>query len=174
VDLGKIINARTGVKVLGFDATGENAKRARNDDASTVLKLVQPEDLVKYGLIPEFVGRLPVVSHLEALTEEDLIHILTRPKNAILKQYERLLAMDGVEFVVEDEAVRAIAAKAHKMETGARALRSILEKAMLDVSFEIPQRADVRRVIITKDTIERDLPPTYFGPDENAISLATG
>ncbi|MDR2677257.1 MAG: ATP-dependent Clp protease ATP-binding subunit ClpX [Puniceicoccales bacterium] len=174
VDLEKIINARTGVKVLGFDATGENAKRARNDDAGTVLKLVQPEDLVKYGLIPEFVGRLPVVSHLEALTEEDLIHILTRPKNAILKQYERLLAMDGVEFIVADEAIQAIAAKAHKMETGARALRSILEKAMLDVSFEIPQRADVRKVVITKDTIERNAPPTYYGPGENAISLAIG
>ncbi|MDR1456535.1 MAG: ATP-dependent Clp protease ATP-binding subunit ClpX [Puniceicoccales bacterium] len=174
VDLEKIITSRAGVKVLGFDATGENAKRACSDDVDTTLKLLQPEDLVKYGLIPEFVGRLPVVSHLEALTEEDLIHILTRPKNAILKQYERLLAMDGVEFVVEEDAIRAIAAKAHKMETGARALRSVLEKAMLDASFEIPQRPDVLRVVITKDTIERNVPPIYFGPGVDAAPLAVG
>ena len=115
---------------------------------------------MKFGLIPEFIGRLPVITSLDELTEEALVKIITEPKNALVKQYRKLFAMDNVELEVEDEAIRAIAKKALERKTGARGLRSIFEGVMTDIMFDIPSRNDVSKCIITKGTIENDLSPT--------------
>ena len=128
--------------------------------ASDVLKLIQPEDLLKYGLIPEFIGRLPVVVTLEELTKDALVRIITEPKNALIKQYKKLFSIDNVELEVEDDAVISIAEKALERKTGARGLRSIMEKIMTDIMFEIPSRDDVKKCIITKGTIDSEIMPT--------------
>jgi ATP-dependent Clp protease ATP-binding subunit ClpX len=156
--LDRIINERLGVKVIGFNCHGKQAERRGNGSKST-LAMVQAEDLTKYGLIPEFVGRLPVISHLEELTRDDLVHILLGPKNALIKQYRRLFAMDGVELSLEEDAIVAIAEKALKMKTGARALRSILESTMHDISYEIPTLIGAKRIIITKENIDAGTRP---------------
>jgi len=127
---------------------------------SNVLKLLQPEDLLKFGLIPEFIGRLPVIVTLEELSENALVRILKEPKNALLKQYKKLFRMDDVELEIEDDAVLAVAKKAIERKTGARGLRSILEKTMTDIMFEIPSRKDIEKCIITKKTVEGTAPPT--------------
>ena len=120
---------------------------------------VEPEDLLKFGLIPEFIGRLPVVTKLEELTSDELIRILTEPKNAIVKQYKKLLLMDGVELEFEDDALRSLAEMAIKRKTGARGLRAIIEHLMLDVMYEIPMRADVTHCTITREMVEHGLHP---------------
>lgn len=150
VGLDKIIHERTGVKVLGFDPLGENAATL---SAEQVMQKVQPEDLVRFGLIPEFIGRLPALAALDDLKKEDLLHILTQPKNALIKQYAKLLAMDGVTLEVQPAALEAIAEQAIQLKTGARGLRSILEKIMLEVFYELPNRPDVKRVVITPETV---------------------
>jgi ATP-dependent Clp protease ATP-binding subunit ClpX len=119
-----------------------------------------PEDLLSYGLIPEFIGRLPVVSAVHQLTREDLVQILLEPKNALVKQYQRFFNYDTIELIFTEDALWEIADKALKRETGARGLRSIIEHALLDVMFELPSRKDVNKCVITKETIERDLRPT--------------
>ena len=119
-----------------------------------------PEDLLSYGLIPEFIGRLPVVSAVHQLTREDLVQILLEPKNALVKQYQRFFNYDSVELVFTDDALWQISDKALERETGARGLRSIIEHALLDVMFELPSRKDVNKCVITKETIERNLRPT--------------
>jgi ATP-dependent Clp protease ATP-binding subunit ClpX len=156
--LEKIIGKRIGKSAVGFGAT----LRARTgaDDLSELHSQVMPEDLLGYGLIPEFIGRLPVVSAVQQLQREDLVQILTEPKNALVKQYQRFFNYDSIELVFTDDALWEIADKALERETGARGLRSIIEHALLDVMFELPSRRDVSKCVITKETIERDLKPT--------------
>ena len=154
--LNTIIQRRIGEKVIGFNSEiGLNKKEEEN-----LLKHSQPEDLLKFGLIPEFIGRLPVIVTLEELTEDVLVEIMKTPKNALVKQYSKLFDLDGVELEIEEEAIRAIAKKAIERKTGARGLRSIFEKTMTDIMFEIPSRDDVERCIVTKSTIEDESNPT--------------
>ncbi len=163
--LDKIVEARIGKKTLGFGAT----LRDNTPETTAVLQQVMPDDLLKYGLIPEFVGRLPVIVPLQALTEEDLLAILTEPKNAIVKQYQKFLALDKVELVTTPDALQAAARGAGKRKTGARGLRTIIEEVLLDVMYEIPSRTDVRRVIVTADAIERRAPPILLSKNEQLV-----
>jgi ATP-dependent Clp protease ATP-binding subunit ClpX len=155
--LEKIIGRRIGKNAVGFGAD----IRSRHDaEASELLADVMPEDLLSYGLIPEFIGRLPVVSAVHQLQKEDLVQILIEPKNALVKQYQRFFGYDSIELVFTDDALWSIADRALERETGARGLRSIIENALLDVMFELPSRKDVSKCVITKETIERGLKPT--------------
>jgi ATP-dependent Clp protease ATP-binding subunit ClpX len=141
-----------------------------------MLAKVMPEDLLAYGLIPEFIGRLPVISAVHQLQREDLVQILTEPKNALTRQYQRFFAYDSIELVFTEEALWEIAEKALARETGARGLRSIIEAALLDVMFELPSRKDVVKCAITKETIERGIKPTLVtaagADDEQQDELA--
>ena len=130
-----------------------------------------PEDLLNFGLIPEFIGRLPVVSAVHQLKREDLVQILTEPKNALTKQYQRFFNYDNIDLVFTDDALWSIADKALARETGARGLRSIIENALLDVMFELPSRKDVSKCVITKETIERGLKPTLVTSAGNDAEL---
>jgi ATP-dependent Clp protease ATP-binding subunit ClpX len=156
--LERIIGKRIGKSAVGFGATIRS--RGGTDDLSELLGQVMPEDLLSYGLIPEFIGRLPVVSAVQQLQREDLVQILMEPKNALVKQYQRFFNYDSIELVFTDDALWEIADKALERETGARGLRSIIEHALLDVMFELPSRRDVSKCVITKETIEKDLKPT--------------
>ena len=158
VGLEDIIRRRLGSNTLGFHA-GKNADLKREDDENSILCRVQPEDLLHYGLIPEFIGRLPVISSLRKLTEDELVQILTEPRNALTKQYAKQLAMNGVKLKITSDALRALAEEAVRRGTGARALRSIFEKMMLDVMFEIPSRVDIDQVTINEQTVREELPP---------------
>ena len=133
---------------------------ADSTESSELLGQVMPEDLLSYGLIPEFIGRLPVVSAVHQLQREDLVQILTEPKNALVKQYQRFFGYDNIELVFTDDALWEISDKALERETGARGLRSIIEAALLDVMFELPSRHDVVKCAITKETIAKELKPT--------------
>lgn len=148
--LDKIIKRRMGDKVIGFNSDIKIEK----EDSSQLLAKIQPEDLLRFGLIPEFIGRLPVIVTLEELSEEALVRIIKEPKNALLKQYKKLLSIDGVELEMDDEAIRAVARQALERKTGARGLRGILESTMTEIMYEIPSRDDVEKCIITKETIE--------------------
>ncbi len=160
--IDKIIQKRIGKKSIGFGADVQsNVQR----DIGEILKHILPEDLLKYGLIPEFVGRLPVIATLNSLNEEALISILTEPKNALVKQYQKLFEMDGVSLEFEEEALKVIAKKAIERKTGARGLRAILEEIMLNVMYEIPSRGDVEKCIITKDTILNNMEPILILAD---------
>ena len=150
VGLDDIIKRRVGKGVIGFESESEQRKMPK---ANPVLPPVEPEDLVKFGLIPEFVGRLPVVAVLEALTEDDLVHILTEPKNAMIRQYQKLLAMEDVELEITPAALRELAREAVRRETGARGLRALLENIMLDVMFEAPRRKHAGRFIVTEAVV---------------------
>jgi ATP-dependent Clp protease ATP-binding subunit ClpX len=152
----KIIEKRIGHKVLGFGA--EITSNIQKDVGET-LKSILPEDLLKFGLIPEFVGRMPIIVTLENLDEDALVRILTEPRNALAKQYQRLFEMDGVELSFDEDALRAVAHKAIERKTGARGLRAILEDVMLDIMFDIPSREDVSTCRITRDVIEKVCPP---------------
>ena len=145
-----IIQRRKGERVIGFNSDFAAAKM----DEENLLAQVQPEDLLKFGLIPEFIGRLPVIVSLESLDEDALVRIMKEPKNALIKQYTKLFDLDHVELEIEEEAICAIAKKAIERKTGARGLRNIFEKAMTDIMFDIPSRNDVKKCIITKETIE--------------------
>jgi ATP-dependent Clp protease ATP-binding subunit ClpX len=155
--LEKIIAKRIGKNAVGF---GAQIRSKRSVEASELLSDVMPEDLLAYGLIPEFIGRLPVVSAVHQLTREDLVRILTEPKNALTKQYQRFFGYDGVELVFTEDSLWEIADKALERETGARGLRSIIEGALLDVMFELPSRKDVSKCVITKETISKAIRPT--------------
>ncbi len=159
--LDKIIKNRIGEKTIGF--TSDNQKSIV--EVSKILTQVQPEDLLKYGLIPEFIGRLPVIITLSELGKEALIRIIREPKNALIKQYKKLFEMDDVELEIEEEAYKAIAEKAIEKKTGARGLRSILEKVMTEIMYEIPSRNDIRKCIITKETIFNSTDPTLVIED---------
>lgn len=153
--LDKIIQRRMGERVIGFNS---DMKTEKVEEAK-LLSLVRPEDLLKFGLIPEFIGRLPVIVTLDELSEDALVRIITEPKNALLKQYQKLFRLDNVELAIEPEAIRAVAKKALERKTGARGLRSILEGVMTDIMYEIPSRSDVAKCIITQQTIEEDTQP---------------
>ncbi|MBQ1509595.1 MAG: ATP-dependent Clp protease ATP-binding subunit ClpX [Selenomonadaceae bacterium] len=152
----KIIESRLGEKQMGFGATVTSRK---NRNIGEVLRQVMPEDLLKNGLIPEFIGRLPVVVTLDALDEAALVSILTQPKNALVKQYRKLLEMDGVKLSFEEEALQLIAKEALKRKTGARGLRSILEKIMRNVMYDVPSAEDVTSCLVTKETITEKKDP---------------
>ena len=156
VGLEKIVEKRKDKKSLGFGSTVRNTK---DYNAAELLKDIQPDDLIKYGLIPEFAGRLPIVVGLTALDENALVNILTCPKNALTKQYRKLLKLDGVELEFADDAVLAIAQRAIKLNTGARGLRAIVENAMLDIMYEIPTDKEIEKVIVTRATIENKAKP---------------
>ncbi|KRM99636.1 ATP-dependent protease ATP-binding subunit ClpX [Loigolactobacillus rennini DSM 20253] len=144
-----IVKERLGDKVIGF--SGKEAKGI--DDSRSLMQQVIPEDLMKFGLIPEFIGRIPIMAALEKLTENDLVRILTEPKNALVKQYTKLLSLDDVELEFEPGALHAIAHEAIERDTGARGLRSIIEEVMMDIMFDLPSRDDVSKAIITADTV---------------------
>lgn len=154
--IDKVIARRTTRSTMGF---GADIKKADEKDIAEVLQNVEPEDLLKFGLIPEFIGRLPVIVALHLLKEEALIRILSEPKNALIRQYQKLLGMDNVELVFEEKAVRAIAKKAIERNTGARGLRAIIEKIMTKVMYEIPGMKDVVRCTVTEDTVLKGEPP---------------
>jgi len=158
VGLEKIIQRRLGRHTMGFSAIGEaqkNAGTARDE----ILPHVEPEDLLNFGFIPEFIGRLPVVTTLAELTDEQLVSILVEPKNALTKQYAKLMAMEGVELEFTPDALRELAAQAHKKGTGARALRSLLEKLMLDLMYEAPDGGDIIHVKITRPVVRGESKP---------------
>ena len=148
--LNKVIETRIGKKSIGFNAEIDENKIK---DSDAVLRSVQPQDLVKFGIIPEFVGRVPVVVTLDALDEDNLIQILTEPKSAIVKQYQKLLSLDDVELEFSAEALREIAHEAMVRETGARGLRAIIENVMTDIMYEIPSDDAIEKCIVTKDTV---------------------
>ena len=160
VGLEDIISRRVGKNALGFGADHEKATQALTAKETKDIKKIQSEDLLGFGLIPEFIGRLPVISILEELTEDDLIHILTEPKNAMTKQYGKLLSMDGVELNITKDGLAALAQEALKRKTGARGLRSIFEKLMLDVMFEVPERDDIEAVTVNRAVVEGKKPAT--------------
>ena len=153
----KVIESRIGQKQMGFGANIKSKKQQRN--VGETLKKLLPEDLLKHGLIPEFIGRVPVVVTLESLDEEALVSILTKPKNALIKQYAKLLEMDGVKLSFEDDALRLIAKEALKRKTGARGLRSIIEAIMRNVMFDIPSIEGVTACHVTKDTVNNKKDP---------------
>ena len=134
-----------------------------------LLSKVLPEDLLQFGLIPEFIGRLPVIASLEQLDEEALIQILTQPKNALVKQYQKMLELDNVELDFEEDALREIAKKAIERKTGARGLRSIIESIMLDIMYDLPSREDIKKCIITKDSVLDDKPPKLVLEDGTVL-----
>ncbi len=155
--LEKIIGRRVGKNQVGF---GADIRSKHSVDDAELLSGVMPEDLLAYGLIPEFIGRLPVVCAVHQLTREDLVKILLEPRNALVKQYQRFFNYDTIELVFTEDALWSISDKALERETGARGLRSIIEQALLDVMFELPSRKDVSKCVITKETITRNLKPT--------------
>ncbi len=152
-----IVKNRMGEKTIGFGAN--NQKIAENE---SIMKHIIPEDLLKFGLIPEFIGRLPVMAALDKLTEQDLVHILTEPKNALVKQYKKLIALDGTVLEFEDDALHIIAKQAIERNTGARGLRSIIEDIMMDIMFDIPSEEEIEKVIITKEAATQSSHPTII------------
>jgi ATP-dependent Clp protease ATP-binding subunit ClpX len=164
--LDKIIERRIGKNTVGFAADVRSRNAA---ESSELLSEVMPEDLITFGLIPEFVGRLPVVSAVHQLTKEDLVEILTEPKNALVRQYQRFFGYDSIELVFTEDALWEIADHALARETGARGLRSIIELALLDVMFELPSRTDVTKCVLTKETISRGQKPTLVTSAEGVV-----
>lgn len=160
-----IVKERLGAKVIGF---GKGQTKEENE--KSLMQQIIPEDLLKFGLIPEFIGRLPIMAALEKLTEADLVKILTEPKNALVKQYQRLLELDNVELEFDEEALNAIAKHAIERNTGARGLRSIIENVMLDIMYEIPSRDEISKVVITKDIINGEGLPLLYDEDKRLIS----
>lgn len=156
VGLDKIISDRLGCKVLGFD---KDCSKFESEEAGFIEQNVQAEDFIKFGMIPEFIGRLPVVSVLRELTKEDLIFILTKTKNALLLQYKKLFAMENVQLKFEPDAIDAIVQDALDLKTGARALRSIVERLMTDAFFEVSKNKSIREVVITRDVVRKSVKP---------------
>ncbi|MCX5777809.1 MAG: ATP-dependent Clp protease ATP-binding subunit ClpX [Elusimicrobia bacterium] len=154
--LDKIIEHRLAAKKVGFLSETKSKKERNVDD---ILPLLQPEDLIKYGLIPEFVGRVPVISTLKSLTPADLIHILTDPKNALVKQYAKIFALEGVELSFTPEALETIAHSALQRGSGARGLRAILEDLLLDVMYDLPEKTTLKKCIVDKDAVLKKTPP---------------
>jgi ATP-dependent Clp protease ATP-binding subunit ClpX len=156
ISLDKIISQRLDKKTIGFVAEISGKKE---HDIGEILKNVQPEDLIKFGMIPEFVGRMPVVSTLHELDENALIIILTEPKNALVKQYQALLKLEGVDLTFTKDALKAVATEAMKRKSGARGLRSIMEGIMLDIMYDIPDMEGVKECIISQDVVLKGKPP---------------
>lgn len=168
--LDKIIQRRIGEKTIGFNADIVSQKQNEEE----ILRQIQPEDLLKFGLIPEFIGRLPAIVTLRELSEDALVRILTEPKNALVKQYKKLFEIDNVDLEFEPEAIKAIAKQAIERKTGARGLRSIIEKVMTDIMYEIPSREDVAKCIVTEGTITDSVQPTLiFASEEDSRETAS-
>jgi ATP-dependent Clp protease ATP-binding subunit ClpX len=157
--LEQIIEQRVGKKSLGFTAEVRGAAERESDD---LLAQVRPEDLTKFGLIPEFIGRLPLIASVNKLDREALVQILTEPRNALVKQYQKLFDLDGVELEFTDDAIDSIAEAALERGTGARGLRAIIEEVLLYVMYDVPSRGDVAKVIITREVVEDDVAPTFI------------
>src|ERR1044072_1444986 len=157
--LEHIIEQRVGKKTLGFTA---EVRGTEERDADDLLALVRPEDLTKFGLIPEFIGRLPLIASVTKLDQEALIQILTQPRNALVKQYQKLFELDGVELEFEPEAISAIADKAMERGTGARGLRAIIEEVLLHVMYDVPSRGDIAKVIVTREVVFDEVSPTLI------------
>jgi len=155
--LEQIIERRLGKKSMGFNQPVEAKRRGDVE----LFRHALPEDLVKFGLIPEFIGRLPIVGAVQQLDREMLIRVLTEPKNSLVKQFQQVLALDGVELVIETAALEAIAELAMERQTGARGLRSILENVLLEPMYDVPSRGDVERCVITAATVRNEAEPTY-------------
>jgi len=163
--LEKIIEERVGKRGIGF---GSQARHSKEERRHALFDKLMPEDPLKYGLIPEFVGRLPVVVSLAALGQEDLVKVLTEPKNAVTRQFVKFLSLDKVELVFTPDALEATARQAIDRKTGARALRTIVEEALLEVMYDIPERTDVTKVVITAETIEHGQPPMLVTETDDA------
>lgn len=159
--LDKIIEARTDRSTIGFDAPVESRK---NRDVGKLLAQVEPHDLMKFGIIPELIGRMPMIACLESLSQEDLVRIMVEPKNAIVRQYQKLLEMDGVALEITEDAMRAVAKKAIDRQIGARGLRAILEKIMTNIMFQIPSDLTIQKVILTPECVEGGQPTIVRDP----------
>ncbi len=164
--LEDVIKDRIGEKSIGF---GASIEKVNESDAGSILRMTQPEDLILFGLIPEFVGRIPVVATLDELDEISLIEILTKPKNAVIKQFQKLMELEGVELEVTKSALKAIAKEAINRKTGARGLRAIIENIMLDISYEVPTIEGLRRCVITEEVVLNTGEPLYFYEEERRI-----
>lgn len=160
-----IVKERLGAKVIGFGSSNKNLS-----SHESLMQLIIPEDLQKFGLIPEFIGRLPITAALEPLSKEDLVNILTKPRNALVKQYQKLFAMDDVELEFEPKALDAIASKAIERRTGARGLRSIIESVMMDLMFDIPSRNDITKVVVTESIVSGTGQPDLYDEKNRLIS----
>ncbi len=169
VGLERIVQRRLGNRVMGFGAI-EDGKRVADFERDEILQHVEPEDLIAYGFIPEFIGRLPMTTVLEQLTEEQLVQILTEPRNALTKQYAKLMSLEDVELEFSEDALKALAAQACKKGTGARALRSLIEKLMLDVMYEIPSRDDVAAIKITAAVVRGEAKPLLRRKSDKAAA----
>lgn len=163
-----MVKNRLGDKVIGFGAS--NTRKGFDENASMMQQII-PEDLLKYGLIPEFIGRLPITAVLEKLTEEDLVEILTKPKSALVKQYMKLMQLDNVELEFDDKALIEIGKKAIERDTGARGLRSIIESIMMEIMFEVPSRDDIQKVIITPEVVVGTGSPVYYDHDGELVTV---
>ena len=155
--LDKIIESRIGRKSLGFTA---DFSAEENTNPGDIFGKVMPEDLLKFGMIPEFIGRLPVITSVTALSEDALMQVLVEPKNALVRQYERLFGLDNVELEITEDALRAVAELAHLRGTGARGLRAIMEEVLLNVMYDVPSRTDIGKVVINRDTVLENVNPT--------------
>ncbi len=161
VGLDKLIEQRTRGRAMGFGARieGKEAKEKHKEPTGDLLTKVHPNDLVKFGLIPEFVGRIPVLTHLDELSEEDLVRVLTEPKNALVKQYQKLFELDGVTLRFTQDALTTVAKKAMEQKTGARGLRNVLESAMLDIMYTLPSQTGLKECVINASVVEKSKPP---------------
>ena len=165
--LDKIIEKRTRKSSIGF---GADIQSKAEKDIGSLLKAIEPEDLLKFGLIPEFVGRLPLVVTLQSLDKEALVNILSKPKNALVKQYMKLFEIDNVELEFSEEALSAISEKAIERKTGARGLRSIIEEALIDIMYDVPSSENVSKVVITEQTINEEIEPELYDDEGNLIN----
>jgi ATP-dependent Clp protease ATP-binding subunit ClpX len=166
-NLDRVIERRIGHQGVGFGAAIQSKEQR---DTGEIFEHCLPEDLIMYGLIPEFIGRLPVMSAIHQLARDELMQILTEPRNALIKQFQRFFQFDGIELVFSEEALSSVADKALERETGARGLRSIIEEVLLEVQFELPSRRDVQKCVVTKETIDKGVSPTLVTvalPDED-------
>ncbi|MGI6147920.1 MAG: ATP-dependent Clp protease ATP-binding subunit ClpX [Limnochordia bacterium] len=161
--LEKIIERRIGQKTIGF---GADIRKREEKQIGEILRQIMPEDLLKYGLIPEFVGRVPIVCTLDALDEDGLVAILTEPKNALVKQFQALLHMDGTELEFQEDALRRIAQKALDQKTGARGLRTIVEGLMMDIMYELPSQNNIKKCVVTRAAVDGEEPPRLIRVDE--------
>lgn len=161
-----IVKERLGERVIGF---GQTAEKESPEEKKQILNHIIPQDLQSYGLIPEFIGRLPIITVLDKLTEDDLVRILSEPKKALIKQYKQLLALDDVELEFTDEALQAIAKKAIERKTGARGLRAIIEESMIDIMYDIPSHDRAAKVIVTEDVINQEAQPEIYDAEGKAI-----
>lgn len=161
-----IVKERLGERVIGF---GQTAGQESPEEKKQILNHIIPQDLQSYGLIPEFIGRLPIITVLDKLTEEDLVRILSEPKNALIKQYKQLLALDDVDLEFTDEALQAIAKKAIERKTGARGLRAIIEESMIDIMYDIPSHDQAAKVIVTEDVINQEAQPEILDAEGKRV-----